>query len=207
MRRDEVAVIPFGIDPEPFSELRPGGEGAFLFVGRLVAYKGLDTLFDALGRVPEARLDIVGDGPLRDRLARRVRDERLAHRVRLLGEVSDAQLVRLLGTSRALVLPSRDQSETFGLSLLEAMAAGLPLIASDLPTGVRDLVRPGQTGWLAAPGDPAELAQALTDCQGDPVEARRRGECGRALMRERFTRRRFAGDLASWYAQLCACGA
>jgi rhamnosyl/mannosyltransferase len=204
--RQKVSVIPFGIDPEPFAALQPGAEGPFVFVGRLVGYKGLDILFDALGRVPEARLDIVGDGPLRSRLARRVRDENLAHRVRLLGELSDEQLVRLLGASRALVLPSRDQSETFGLSLLEAMAAGLPLIASDLPTGVRDLVRPGHTGWLAAPGDADDLAAALTACLSSPQEARARGEAGRALMRERFTRQRFAQDLGQWYADLRAPG-
>jgi len=205
--RSKVAVLPFGIDPEPFAALRPGAGGPFLFVGRLVGYKGLDVLFDALGRVPEARLDIAGDGPLRQRLARRVREEHLAHRVRLLGEVSDEQLQRLLGASRALVLPSRDHSETFGLSLLEAMASGLPLIASDLPTGVRDLVRPGQTGWLAAPGDAADLAAALAACLDSPEEARARGEAGRALMRAHYTRQRFARDLGQWYRSLHGPGA
>jgi len=200
--REQVAVIPFGIDMAPYEELQPTGGGAFLFVGRLVPYKGLETLLTALGRVPEARLDIVGNGPLRERLARRLREEKLAHRVRLLGEVTDSQLLRLLEASRALVLPSRDHSETFGLSLLEGMAAGLPLIASDLPTGVRDLARPGQTGWLVRPGDPEDLARTLSTCLAREDEARRLGAGGRALVRRQFTRARLAQDLAAWYESL-----
>lgn len=204
--RDRVRVIPFGIDPTPFTQATPSGDGPFLFVGRLVAYKGLDILFDALNRLPDARLDIAGEGPLRDRLARRLRDEGLAHRVRLLGEVSDQQLAGALASSRALVLPSRDHSETFGLILLEAMAAGLPLIASDLPTGVRDLVQPGQTGWLAEPGDVDDLTAALRACLADPAEARRRGAASRALVLDRFSRDRFATDLVGWYEHVCAQG-
>lgn len=200
--RERVAVIPFGIEARRFAQLRPGGGGPFLFVGRLVPYKGLGVLLSALHHEPRARLDIVGGGPLRDRLARRLRDENLALRVRLLGEVSDEQLMRLLETGRALVLPSRDRSETFGLSLLEGMAAGLPLIASDLPTGVRDLARPGETGWLVPPGDPEALGAALGECLDDPEEARRLGQGGRELVDRQFTRGRLAGDLATWYRSL-----
>ena len=98
------------------------------------------------------------------------------------GRGADEQLPALLGAP-ALVLPSRDRSETFGLSLLEAMAAGVPVIASDLPTGVRELCRPGETGWLATPGEVSSLRQAVTEALADPDEARRRGEAGRAARR------------------------
>ncbi|MBD3222170.1 glycosyltransferase [bacterium] len=201
--RDRVAVIPFGIDPRPFAR-PPTGDGPFLFVGRLVPYKGLATLLAAVAATPGARLDIVGSGPLRQALARRIADARLADRVRLLGEVPDEVLPEMLAACRALVLPSRDQSETFGLILLEAMAAARPVIASDLPTGVRDLARPGETGWLAPPGDEGALADALASCLADPAEADRRGRRGRALVEKQYTRARLATRLLTWYEELLA---
>jgi rhamnosyl/mannosyltransferase len=202
--RDRVAVIPFGIDPEPFAVGEPAADAPFLFLGRLVPYKGLDVLLEALVRVPAARLEIVGAGPLAGSLAARIAASSLAGRVRLRGEVPDAELPPLLARSRALVLPSRDHSETFGLSLLEAMAAGLPLIASDLPTGIRQLARPGHTGWLVPPGDAGALAAGLSACLEDPAEARRRGRAGRELVRAHYTRERMAADLLAWYSELLA---
>lgn len=200
--RDRVAVIPFGIDLRPFLALEAGGEGPFLFVGRLVAYKGLRPLLEALAAVPAARLDVVGDGPLRAELVRRSTAPDLAGRVRFLGEVADDDLPGLMARSRALVLPSLDCSETFGLVLVEAMAAGLPLVTSDLPTGVRELNRPQETGWLVRPGDVRELALALAAVSADPRRARRFGANGRRIAAARHDRSRLGGDLAAWYASL-----
>jgi glycosyltransferase involved in cell wall biosynthesis len=200
-RGERVAVIPFGIDPRPLAAT-PTGEGPLLFVGRLVRYKGLDVLLRAVADLPRARLDIIGTGPQAPLLARRLVALRLQGRVRLLGEVPDADLPGHLARARALVLPSRDRSETFGLSLLEAMAAGVPVIASDLPTGVRELCRPGETGWLAAPGDARSLRAALAAALDDPDEARRRGARGRALVRARYTRDHMVAALVRWYGRL-----
>jgi len=202
--RHRVRVMPFGIDPAPYLAAEPDGEGPLLFVGRLVRYKGLEVLLDAMAGLPDARLDIVGTGPRRAALAAQIGALGLASRVRLLGEVPDAELPALLAQSRALVLPSRDRSETFGLILLEAMAAGLPLVTSELATGVRELNRPGETGWTAAPGAAGALRRALAEVLADPAEARRRGRAGRTLVCARFTRERLAHDLASWYGELLA---
>jgi glycosyltransferase involved in cell wall biosynthesis len=199
--RDRVAVIPFGIDPAPLAT-RPRGDGALLFVGRLVRYKGVDVLLDAIADLPAARLDVVGDGPERAALRARAAALGLGDRVRWLGTVDDRRLADLLAGAAALVLPSRDRSETFGLSLLEAMAAGVPVIATDLPTGVRDLCRPGRTGWLVPPADAAALREAIVEVAGDPREARRRGLAGRDLVRASYTRDRLTGDLVAWYAGL-----
>lgn len=200
--RERVQVIPFGIDPRPYLASTPGGDGPFVFIGRLVPYKGLLVLLEALAGLPEATLDIVGTGPLLGRLQRRCAEPDLAGRVRLRGDVPDHDLPALLGRSRALVLPSQDCSETFGLVLLEAMAAGLPLVTSDLPTGVRELNRPGETGWLAARGDALDLRRQLAAVLVDPAEARRRGQAGRELVCAQFTRRRLAADVQAWYAAL-----
>jgi len=199
--RDRVAVIPFGIDPAPFAA-EPAGDGPFVFVGRLVRYKGLGVLLEAMTGLPGAELAIVGEGPERPGLQALAADLGLGPRVSFLGAVADAELPPLLARARALVLPSRDRSETFGLSLLEGLAAGVPVVATDLATGVRELCRPGETGWLARPCDPDSLRAALAAVLADPAEARRRGLAGRALVRARYTRERFAAEVAAWYGSL-----
>lgn len=200
--RDRVHVIPFGIDTEPFvGEPQELGD-RFLFVGRLVRYKGLEVLLEALAGLADARLDIVGSGPLEHSLRRRIDDLAIGGRVRLRGEIPDADLPALLAGSRALVLPSLDHSETFGMILLEALAAGVPLVVSDLPTGVRDLAQQGRTGWLVDPGHAGSLRNALAEALADPAEARRRGQAGRGMVRARYTREQMAIVLMSWYDTL-----
>jgi len=202
--RSKVVVIPFGIDPDPWQTVSPDPAGPFLFVGRLVPYKGLDTLVAAVGALPAARLDIVGAGPVATTLRRTVRARGWSDRIRLLGEVPDAELPALMARCRALCLPSRDRSETFGLILLEAMAAGLPLITSRLATGVAEVNREGETGWAAAPGDVDDWRRVLAQVMEAPAAARERGETGRQRVRARFGRDRMATALTAWYHGLVA---
>lgn len=200
--RDRVEVIPFGVDP---ARWRPGDRadgGRFLFVGRLVYYKGLDLLLDAVARTPGAALDVVGDGPLAPRLRARVAAEGLADRVRLHGEVDDGALDRLLARARALVLPSDHGSETFGVVQLEAMAAGIPVIATALPTGAAAVGRDGETGLLVPPGDAAALAQALARLHAEPGTARAMGEAGRRRVETAFPRERMIAATLAWWAAL-----
>jgi len=199
-----TAVIPFGIDPVPWRASSHPGRGPLLFVGRLVYYKGVEVLLDAVARLPGAELDIVGDGPLRAALSRRAARPDLAGRVRLRGALDDAALRPLMGGAAALVLPSLMRAETFGLVQLEAMAAGLPVVATRLPTGVAEVTVHGETGWLVAPGDPAALASALAELLADPAEAARRGEAGRRRVDALYHRDRMVASLAAWYAQLAA---
>ncbi len=205
-RLDDVRVIPFGIDASPFLHQEPTGAGPFVFVGRLVRYKGVHLLLEAMAGLPDARLDIVGTGPQQAALRRRAGQADLAGRVRFLGDVSETDLPAVLAGCRALVLPSLDRSETFGLVLLEAMAAALPLVTTDLPTGVGELNQPGQTGWVAAVGEVASLREQLAAVMADPAEARRRGRHGRDLVCRRYTRERLAADLTAWYDQLVRDG-
>jgi glycosyltransferase involved in cell wall biosynthesis len=205
--RDKVRVIPFGIDPEPFADVGPAAAGPFLFVGRLVRYKGLLILVEAVGNLPGAELEIAGSGPLAGEVADLIARGGWGDRIRLLGEIPDEALPGLLARSRALVLPSLDRSETFGLCLLEAMAAGRPVVTSDLDSGVLEVNVPGVTGWTAPPGDVAAWTRVLAEVLADPDEARVRGEAGRRRVRERFHRERMAQDLAQWYAQLARAGA
>ena len=200
--QDKVGVIPFGIDPAPWNRITPALDGPFLFVGRLVPYKGLDVLLEALVRVPEAELVIIGDGPLESRLVEQAAKSGISRRVVFAGPMDQAGVAGHLTRARALVLPSVDASETFGLVQLEAMAAGVPVIASDLATGVREVGQPGRTCLLVPPGDVGALAGAMTRLLGDPVLADQLGAAGRLRFQDRFTREKMIDRLLVWYSSL-----
>ncbi len=205
-RADKVRVIPFGIDAAAWDLETRAGEGALLFVGRLVYYKGLDLLLDAASLVPGLRLEIVGDGPFRGRLRRRIEEDGLADRVRMHGELDDDDLRRVMAGCGGLVLPSLARSETFGLVQIEAMAAGLPVVSTQLPTGVAEVNVHGETGLIVPPGDVEALAAALREIVGDPARARAMGEAGRRRVAEHFDHRRMVDALADWYEELLRDG-
>lgn len=200
--QDKVRVIPFGIDPSPWNKVVPTLDGPFLFVGRLVSYKGLDILLEALAQVSGAELVIVGEGPLESRLVALAARFGIAERVLFAGPMDQAGVAGHLTRARALVLPSLDASETFGLVQLEAMAAGVPVIASDLPTGVREVGEPGRTCQLVPPGDVGALARAMVNLQEDPEAAGKMGAAGRRRFQDRFTREVMLDRLLDWYSVL-----
>lgn len=197
--RSKVAVVPFGIAPRPWLDVRAQVDGPFLFVGRLVPYKGVDVLLDALALVPNARLVIVGEGPLEGALRAQTLRLGLQDRVGFAGTLNEAGIAARLVAARGLVLPSVDASEAFGLVQLEAMGAGVPVIATDLPTGVPEVGVPGETGLLVPPGDRDALAQALATLQDDQALARRLGEGGRRRFCAIFTREKMISRLIGWY--------
>jgi rhamnosyl/mannosyltransferase len=175
--KDRCTVIPYGIDLRSFDlteteavevERRraTAGEGMVLFVGVLRPYKGVDVLLKAMARV-RARLVVVGRGPNRLELSGLAARLGISGRVLFLGEVSDSERRILLHACDVFVLPSIDNREAFGIVQLEAMACGRPVIASDLPTGVRFVNKNQMTGLLVPPGDSDALAAALQRLLGD----------------------------------------
>lgn len=174
----EVREVPLGVDTSRFSPgtVRPDGR-TVLFVGgldRAHYFKGLDVLMRAMQNVSDAKLVVVGDGPLRAEYERR------AVRTTFPGRVSDEQLPDVYRQADVLVLPSVDRSEAFGFVLLEAQACGVPVIASDLP-GVRTALEEGKTGLLVPPGDAAALAGAIRTLLGDASRRRAMGHAARAF--------------------------
>jgi glycosyltransferase involved in cell wall biosynthesis len=166
--------------------------GALLFVGRLRLRKGVEVLLHALAALPEAPpLWIAGDGEHRAALERAAAALRLGARVRFLGRASAAEVRGLLERARALVVPSI--YEGMPLVVLEAMAAGLPIIASRV-SGIPEVVVDGETGWLVPAESPAALALALCELLADPAAAARRGAAGRARV-ERCYRPRHAAEI------------
>ena len=175
----------------------------FLAVGRLRAPKDFMTFVRALGKLPPGSFDavIVGEGPDRGPLEHEIGVLGLAGRVRLAGERRDVP--ELLADANVFVLSSR--SEGHPVAILEAMAAGLPVVASRVG-GVPEQVSHGETGLLVEPGDPDELAAALRRLATDPSLRLRLGAAGRERAEHTFdldTFRRahvelYSRELARW---------
>ncbi len=175
--------------PEAAPALEP--PGYLLFVGRLRIRKGVEVLLEALR--PGMRLLIAGDGEHRAALERKAGGMGMTEaEVRFLGRCDAARVRSLLRGAAALVVPSI--YEGMPLVVLEAMEAGLPVVASAV-SGIPEVVEDGRTGWLVPPEDPGALAAALAEVIGRPDEARRRGEEGRRRVDERF---RPANAAAAW---------
>jgi glycosyltransferase involved in cell wall biosynthesis len=163
--RVEMSVIPNGIDAEKY---RPSLNSAephrvrLLFVGRLSVQKDLATLVTALSlvaqRTPDVELRIVGDGPERERLQQKVNELRLTSRVTFCGWVGKNQIVECYQHADVFVLPSL--YEGMPNVVLEAMACGLPIVATNI-AGSNELVEDGVNGFLVPVRDSAALAEGL----------------------------------------------
>ena len=179
----------FAVPPRPDAEpvpraslATPEGAPLLLAIGRLHRVKGLDLLLAALARLPRAYLWIAGEGPERVALERQAAALGVGERVRFLGWRAD--VAELLLACDAFVLPSRHES--FGIVVLEAWAAGKPVIAAAAP-GPAFLIEPGRTGLLTPVEDPRALASAIAGLLADPERARALGAAGRAAYLQGFT--------------------
>ena len=182
-------IIPNGVDVErfhpavqPFEQWREPGRVNLLFVGRLDPRKGVQLLLDAMPEVVErtsgrARLLIVGDSYLRQKFENSVSPAVRKH-VRFLGHVPSADLARWYATGDIFVSPASG-NESFGIVLLEAMACGRPVVASDIP-GYHSVVVPDVNGLMFPPGDRAALARALATLVDDPERRQALATRGRA---------------------------
>ena len=178
--RDKIEVIPFIVDGARYRRrvahplarrIRAwaGEAPVALYLGRLVYYKGLDQLLDALAWVPELRLVVAGDGLLRAPLEVQAGRLGVAGRVYWTGPLADADLVGAYSGADFFVLPSTHRTEAFGLVQVEAMAAGLPVISTMLGTGVELVNRDGVSGLHVPARDPRALAAALARLATDPA--------------------------------------
>lgn len=169
-----VQVIYNGFDPKLFRPLAPDqtlrphpSERLLLSVGRLMPWKGVDTAIRALAFIPRTTLLIAGDGEVRPHLEQLAQEVGVRERVRFLGFVPRHQLPRLYSTADLLVATSF-ASETFGISLVEAQACGLPVVATRFG-GFPEVVQERKTGLLIPPRDPYALAHAVNSLLDDPV--------------------------------------
>lgn len=197
---ERFVVVRNGIDVDRFAAPTPRRAGGPVVgaVGRFTAEKGHAVLLDAFARLkagrPGVRLELVGYGELEAEL--RARAAPLGDACRFTGARDAAEV---LGGFDVFVQPSHYESQ--GIAILEAMAAGRPVVATDVG-GVRDAVEPGVTGLLVPPGDPAALARAVGELLDDPGRASAMGERGRRRVRERFSAGRMSSDYARLYREL-----
>jgi glycosyltransferase involved in cell wall biosynthesis len=180
--RAKVTECPNGVNVDAFA-LAPVADKQTLFtipsnlpvilcVGRLDTEKGHDTLLRAISLIPDTVLVLVGEGPLLKQLRGLVDKLDIASRVRFLGKRTDVP--QLLKAADIYVQPSR--WEGFGIAALEAMAAGKPIVASDVP-GLAQVV--GDAGLFFSPGDARQLAQRIGILLGDAALRRRLGASAR----------------------------
>ncbi len=190
---DKCVVVPLGINPTPFetacSDSSPAACAAprLLFVGRLRYYKGLGYLLEALRQVPRAQLVVVGTGPMERAWRARAKELGVEARVAFVGDVADAELPAFYAACDVFVLPSVERSEAFGVVQLEAMAAGKPVICTELGTGTSFVNVDGETGLVVPPRDAPALAAAITRLLDDADLRARMGAAGRARVRQAFT--------------------
>lgn len=187
--REKCRVIPLGVDLTRFSPIFSSTTGPLkiLFVGRLRYYKGLDTLLNALINIPEARLTVVGIGPMQASWQALSQELALSDRVAFVGEIDDADLSEQYRQADLFVLPANTRAEAFGTVLLEAMASGLPCITTELGTGTSWIVQNGVTGLVVPPRDSAALAIAIKTL-GTNVELRQQfGQAGLTRVRAEFS--------------------
>jgi L-malate glycosyltransferase len=185
--RRKIAVIPNGIDCSRFAtHQEKTSRRRVIVVANLRREKAHDVLLRAavtiVRRFPDATFDVVGDGPQREPLAALTHTLGLERAVRFLGHRDD--IPALLAAADIFVLPSR--SEAFPNAVLEAMAAGLPVVATAVG-GIVELVADTRTGLLVRPDDPASLAARLCDVMLDAPFASRLGEAARAEAHARYS--------------------
>jgi glycosyltransferase involved in cell wall biosynthesis len=207
----KVRVIPFGIDVQRFAPQPVGRRPpefpqdpvvpVGLFVGRLVGYKGLHVLVDAV-RGTELHVVVVGGGPERAGIEQRIAKLGLQGQIVFAGEVSDDQLPAYYRAASYFVLPSITPQEMFGVTLLEAMATERPIITTALPTGVREVNAPGVVGLEVPVGNAAELRKAMRRLAEDPALRTKLGAAGRQRVLERFTIDRMIEGHLALYEEL-----
>lgn len=188
-----------GIEVERFASAPPwpSDTPTILFIGRHEERKGLAVLLEAVELLPsDVRLWVAGEGPETGQLRDRYKGE---CRIEWLGRIEDDELAKRLRGADVFCAPSL-HGESFGVVLLEAMAAGIPIVASDLP-GYRRVARPGQEGLLVAPGDSKALGVALRDVLDHSDQAEKLVAGGQQRVAE-FSMSKLANVYTDLYTQV-----
>lgn len=207
--RERLTVIPYGVDPEEWPAApeaveairRTHGHPIVLFLGRLVVYKGVDVLMQAMASV-DATLLVVGDGPARPALEAATPGGR--DNVRFLGNVSNEYRSAYYRAADIFVLPAVSRAESFGIAMLEAMAHGTPAISTEVGTGTSWVNLHGETGLVVPPCDPHRLAAAITALLSDDGLRKMLGVAAAARARDHFSKQAMVERLSALYREVSA---
>jgi len=192
---EKTHVIHCGIQPERYqpAQKKPSGRFEIISIGSLQPYKGQRYLIEACALLHQRGLDfrcrIIGGGELASVLEKQIAASGLSGQVILTGPQTQESVAQILSESDCYVQPSiitaSGKMEGIPVSLMEALACALPVVASDI-SGISELVRPAETGWLTPQRDAAALADVLLDVYNRPEEAARRAQAGRDLVLREF---------------------
>lgn len=204
---EKFKEIAFGVDTQKFSpnlEKNDNNIKKILFVGGLDSahyFKGVDVLLKALAELKanqskkvNFQLLIVGDGNLKSQYERQAKTLGLQTEIIFLGRVGDEELPEIYRQADVFVLPSINSNEAFGLVLLEAMASGLPVIASDL-AGVRTVFASDREGLFVKPGDISDLKNKMEELLLDGEKRLRMGVEARALAEKKYSLEKTSNNL------------
>jgi len=191
-----IRKIPMGINIQEYEGIKPFKNSELktvLFVGRLIALKGISNLIKAIKIVQSknchVELIIIGEGPKRFELEKLANELSISSNTHFYGNINREKLYQSYKSADVLVLPSTivdGQTEGLGVVLLEAMASGTPVIGSNTG-GIPDIIEDGVNGLLVTPGDPQALADAIIRILENPDLADRFRKAGLETVRERFS--------------------
>lgn len=210
--RDKCKIIPLGINPMRFeyqnneAEARirnEYGDRLVLAVGRLVPFKGFEYLIRAMKQVSGTLL-LIGTGPLQTALKSCIIEYSVFEKVHMIDNVDNALIPPYYRAASIFVMPSITRAESFGIVQVEAMAAGIPVINTDIPSGVPEVSVHGQTGFTVPPKDPEALAQAI-NLLLDNAELRKQfGVAARRRVKEEFSVEKMAARTMAVYDSVMA---
>jgi glycosyltransferase involved in cell wall biosynthesis len=197
LNEDKFEVIPFGVDINFFKPIcSPKNENVFqlLSVGYLIERKGFEYLIKAVKEVSKeygnVKLKIIGSGPLENKLKYLINELKLVNEVKLIGNVSDNELLHLYNSSDLFILPSitdaQGNTEGLGVVLLEAMACGLPVIGSKVG-GISDIIIDNETGLLVNERDILELSTKIKDLIDDKELRQKLATAGLNRVKQKFS--------------------
>jgi glycosyltransferase involved in cell wall biosynthesis len=204
-------VVPYGVDLARFAHADAARVAAIrerfpgplvLFVGRLRYYKGADRLVQAMAGVAARAVLAGGDATVRRaELEALARELGVADRVHFVGALGDEELRALYHAADVFALPSVERSEAFGIVQVEAQAAGLPVVCTELGTGTSFVTQHGRTGIVVPPGDVPALSRALDALVASPELARAMGAAGRARAEREFSAARMLDRVEAVYEE------
>jgi glycosyltransferase involved in cell wall biosynthesis len=198
----KAVVIYTGVDSRKYAlSDHDGTHNVLSIVASLFPHKGHAYLLEAVSMLakdfPDLTLQVIGEGCLRNELEETCKALGLSSRVRFLGKRND--IPELLSRSSLFVLPSL--REGLGVAIIEAMASGLPVVASDVG-GIKEVVADGLSGLLCPPGDAEALARAIRRLLSDPQMMERMGRRGREICEERFRVETMLEKVGTLYTEL-----
>jgi len=220
--QDKLHIVPLGIDvSHPLADeaaeraaarvaldARLAGAPLVLGIGRMAGYKGFEYLVEAAAHLrPDARVVVIGGGALLADRRELVRAAGLEHRIEFPGRLNDAEVAAYLDRAQVFCMPSINRAEAFGMVLLEAMAARLPIVATNIEaSGVPWVNVDGETGFNVPVEDPLALAAAINALLDDPARAKALGANGRRRLEQHFTADRMVERTLEVYEQVMGKG-